>query len=135
MSFYLIDFGYLTFFTRISTQYTDDIYLSWILEIILTIVGQHVVFLFSFDTCDVVGSWLIFLLPSFVLDNLFGERCFSRNFCFSERSSSNKGEISECADRAGSKVLGLQVELNKVKIWTACLIQFQFQVLGYFKLK
>ena len=55
---------------------------------------------------------------SVVLDNLFGERCFSRNFCFSERSSSNKGEISECADRAGSKVLGLQVELNKVKIWT-----------------
>jgi len=33
---------------------------------------QHVVFLHTFDTCDVVHNLLILLLPSIVLDNLFG---------------------------------------------------------------
>ena len=32
----------------------------------------HVIFLFTYDTCDIVTSWSIFLLPSIVLDNLFG---------------------------------------------------------------
>ena len=35
------------------------------------LIRGQVVFLFSFDTYDVVRSWSIFLLPSIVFDNLF----------------------------------------------------------------
>ena len=35
------------------------------------LIRGHVVFLFTFDTCDVVHNWSIFLLPSIVLDNQF----------------------------------------------------------------
>ena len=33
-------------------------------------MGENVVFLVIFDTCDVVYNWFISLLPSIVLDNL-----------------------------------------------------------------
>ena len=39
------------------------------------LIREHVVFLFTFDTCDVVRSWSNFLLPSIVLDNLFDFQC------------------------------------------------------------
>ena len=39
------------------------------------LIREHVVFLFTFDTCDVVRSWSNFLLPSIVLDNLFDFYC------------------------------------------------------------
>jgi hypothetical protein len=32
-----------------------------------------------------------------------------------ERSMAEKAELSECADRAGAEVLGLKVEVNKVR--------------------
>ena len=35
-------------------------------------MGENVVFLVIFDTCDVVYDWSISLLPPIVLDNLFG---------------------------------------------------------------
>ena len=34
-------------------------------------MGEHVVFLVIFDTCDVMYNWSISLLPPIVLDNLF----------------------------------------------------------------
>ena len=32
---------------------------------------ENLVFLVTFDTCDVVNNWSISLLPTIVLDNLF----------------------------------------------------------------
>ena len=34
-------------------------------------MGENVVFLVIFDTCDVINNWFISLLPLIVLDNLF----------------------------------------------------------------
>jgi len=36
------------------------------------LTGENFVFLFKFDTCDVVYNWYISLLPPIVLDNPFG---------------------------------------------------------------
>ena len=38
------------------------------------LIGENVVFLVIFDTCDVMHNWSISLLPPIVLDNLFGYR-------------------------------------------------------------
>ena len=57
------------YFLRIPTKTTFIFAKSW--KLYQLIIG-HVDFLFSFDTYDVVRSWSIFLLPSIVLDNLFG---------------------------------------------------------------
>ena len=35
---------------------------------------RNIVFLVIFDTCDVMNNWSISLLPSIVLDNLFGSK-------------------------------------------------------------
>ena len=56
------------YFLRIPTKTTFISTESWKLH---QLIRGHVVFLFSFDTYDVVRSWSIFLLPSIVLDNLF----------------------------------------------------------------
>ena len=60
------------YFFRIPTKTTFISTESW--KKYLLIRG-HVVFLFSFDTYDVVRSWSIFLLPFIVLDNLFDFLC------------------------------------------------------------
>ena len=57
------------YFLRIPTKTIFIFTESWT---VYQLIGGHVVFLFSFDTFDVVHSWSIFLLPSIVLDTLFG---------------------------------------------------------------
>ena len=41
--------------------------------LILENMGENVVFLVIFDTCDVMFNWFISLLQPIVLDNLFGK--------------------------------------------------------------
>ena len=62
------------YFLRIPTKTTFISTESWKSH---QIIRGHVVFLFSFDTYDVVRSWSIFLLPSIVLVNLFGKNYHS----------------------------------------------------------
>ena len=64
------------YFLRISTKTTFISTETWK---VYQLIRGHVVFLFSFDTYDVVRSWSIFLLPSIELDNLFGR---NHNFSF-----------------------------------------------------
>ena len=52
-------------------------------------MGESVVFLVIFDTCDVVYNWSISLLPTIVLNNLFGG-AFFRNY-----DRSKKGAVNE----------------------------------------
>ena len=42
-----------------------------ILKNMSTNMGENIVFLLIFGTCDVVYNWFISLLPHIVLDNLF----------------------------------------------------------------
>ena len=39
-------------------------------------MGEHIVFLVGFDTCDVMYNWSTSLLPPIVLDNLFDKNYF-----------------------------------------------------------
>ena len=48
------------------------IFCFYIFYLILEKIWENFVFLVTFDTCDVVYNWFIYMLPPIVLDNLFG---------------------------------------------------------------
>ena len=56
------------YFSRIPTKTTFILAESWKSY---QLIRGRVVCLFTIDTCDVVRSWSIILLPSIVLENLF----------------------------------------------------------------